>query len=748
VSKIKSVKLQKRQLLTHLLVGGILSFAIAAGTGCRREPPAPPPPAAAAAVTAPTTTASTPAPPVRRSYLDVVRANYTEFPATQPLSNLLDLEQAAHLQFSEPLYLSPAPQAELWITRPDAPPIQTVLHDAADPNADVDAHVIDRIVNFVDWMPGDSGDWKPYVVCRRDDGGYDIFWSGGQRILKRKYDYHWESAFAWNRLTVEPTTGGISIVDLTGATEEAHYEFAPAPNALPVVPQALTDLQGIVAWTSWDARVPGSGEAARFVDGKWSALTAHNGWPGKLVHVVPLLDGSALQLLGSQNKGVRLAVTTLEKVNVDEARISALVDQLNDTEETKRVDAYEQLTRYGPGIWPILEKLAPDQPPEAADRLAELLRDKTEPTLGGMKLLGGKSLTVADRLADGGVIFYAPDGVSIPNPGGEAETQQPAWISVRPGEPIALLPEALTVDLTPETSRIWAIGDEWIVRSNVQGPRQFVGSGFVDLLRKDETAFDDLVGIDHRGRWVFREHTDNLPAKNGAAGKFLIIDPALPDPTPRLPGWTFTTADSVGWDKDGWPVVKRGAAFALMETDWRLMDPKEKILSGAEDAATEASNPSRTTTPATIPATRATSAKEELGPVILTAPDGTRYYDGRTSLRAIDNAGQETTWSLPAAGNGKATPHLIRTADGRLYLLNQGGRILRVRPTPAKKAPFEIEATFTHDVPDTDNPSRVWLDPGGRIDIEWGNHLTVFFPKGYIPRQIAEKMESGGAGAP
>ena len=335
-----------------------------------------------------------------------MRANYREFPATQPLSDLLDLDQAAHLVLNDPLYLSPEPRAELWITRPDAPPIKTVLKEAADPAADIDTHVIDRRVSFVDWMPTDSGNWKPYVLCRRDDGDYDIFWPEGQGVLKSRYEYHWESAFAWNRMTVVPTVGGVSILDLTGGTPESHYEFPTAPGAFPIVPQALTDLQGIVAWTSWTGG-PESGVAARFVDGKWIALTAENGWPGKLVHVVPLLDGSALELLGSQHKGIRLAVTTLEKVAVDEAKIFWLVDQLNDSEEHRRVDAYEQLTQYGPGIWPLLEKLAADQPPEAAERLAQLLRDKTEPTLGGMKLLGGKSLTVADRMGDGGVIFYA-----------------------------------------------------------------------------------------------------------------------------------------------------------------------------------------------------------------------------------------------------------------------------------------------------------------------------------------------------
>ena len=722
-----------------LLATAIVIFT-ACDICCRRRPKSPPQTAAATlTTTAPVgTTLPTTGPALRHTYLDVVKANYSDFPATQPLTDILDLAQAAHLHFSEPLYLSPYPRAELWITRPDAPPIDTVLREAADASASTDAHVINREVAFVDWIPADSGNWSPYVVCKAD-GGFEVSWATGHALFKGHYDYRWDSAFAWNRLVVVPTTGGVSILDLTGETPEAHYEFASVSGSASIVPQAQTDLQGIIAWTPWDAHVAGSGEAARFVNGKWSTLTAENGWPGKLVHVVPLLDGSALQLLGSDN-GVHLAVTTLEKVDVNEREISALVDQLNDAEAAKRVDAYEQLTRYGPGIWPILEKLAPDQPPEAAERLEQLLQDKTGPTLGGMKLLGTRSLAVANRLADGGVVFYAADGVSIPNPGGEAEVRTPAWICVRPGEPIALLPPLLTADLKPGASHIWAIGDEWIVWSELRGVERFVGSGFVGLLHKNEAAYDELVGIDRRGRWILRKSSTRRVPHEAGGQDFLVIDPTLPDPTPRLPAWTFTTADSVGWDKDGWPVVKRGAAFALMETDWRLVDPKEKIFKGAADAAATTSQPA--TAPSTMPA-----KAQNPGECILIAPNGTRYYDGQTLLRSIDHEGKETVWPLPAIATGHAKVHLVRTSDGRLFLFNQGGRILRIRSTTAGNEPFQIEATFTRDVPDTNTPDRMWLDPAGRIDIEWDNRLTILFADGYIPRQIAEKMESA-ANAP
>jgi hypothetical protein len=666
----------------------------------------------------------------------------------------------------------------MWITRPDAPPMDEVLRDAVDPQKDIEAHVVDRQVLFVDWVSGDSGDWKPIVVCKASDAADDLFSLAGKSVLPKRYDYHWSSAFAWNQLVIVPTSGGISVLDLTGATPEAHFDFASSPGVMPIVPQAVADLQGILAWTPWDAHHPSGGEAARFLDGKWVPLNTQAGWPGRLVHVVPLLDGSALQLLGTDSGEVKLAVATLDKVDVVETRIAALVDQLNDPDEAKRTDAYEQLTRYGPGIWPTLEKLAPDQPPEAAERLQRLLHDKIEPSLGGMKLLGGKTLTVADRLMDGGVIFYAPDGVEIPDCDGNATAQTPAWISVRPGEPIELLPPTMVADLTPETQRIWAVGDDWVVRSAADGPQRFVGNGFVTLLRKDESAFDELVGIDRRGRWVFRKSSPatapSPETAETAPSTTLVIDPTLPDPMPRLPAWVFTTADSVGWDKSGWPVVKRVSSYALMETDWRLLDNVQRFYTGVADAtAADAMQVTGTTTapstspnhpaapvatsaPASAPAVSGSTAATlpttlpatapSLGPPILSASDGTHYYDGQNTLRALDANGHQILWPLPAVATGTAPAHLVQTADSRLYLFNQGGRILRIHPTPGQAEPFEIEATFTRDVPDTDHLTRMWLDPAGRIDVEWDNRLAIFFPAGYIPRPIAEKMLNPAGG--
>lgn len=685
--------------------------------GCRRQPSAPVP-ASQPAIAAVQTALPPPPPPapIIDTYMRLLKADYRDFPATQPLKEVLDLPQAAHLDLKEPIYLAGPPNPELWITRSDAPPIDRVLHEAIDPKMEIDCHILRERVAFVHWMPQDAGPWLPYVVCRRDDGGFRVFWPGGHADLQRS-DYCWSCASSWNERVIAPTSDGISILSFSPTVAESHQTLQPAADRAAPIPQALLDTEGVLAWSPWDAKHPGSGHAARFVADKWIDLS-QAGWSGHIVHLVPLLDGSVLQLLATADGGVRLAVASLTHVQVDKNQISQLVDTLSDPDPDKRTDAYAQLTRYGPGIWPTLERLGANQPPEGQMRIQQLLSEKTQPTLGGMSLLGKKTLQIAARLADGGVVFYADDGVSIPTPDGTPTATMPAWISVRPGRPIQLLPQIMTIDLKPKVSHLWAFGDEWIVSVPGRGPCRFFGNGLMPLLRPDETEFTELLGIDHHGRWVLR--TD------GAPPTFLIIDPMLPDPTPRLPVWQFAAAATVGWDKGNWPVVKHDSAYALGASDWRLLDSKEEILTRVNDI-------SRTTKPAGEPP-------------LLVAPDGTRYFDGLMNLRCVDAAGHQTLWPLPAAANGRGPATLIRTADGLLYLFNEPGRVLRIRPTPGSTETFRLEATFTHRIPLADHPTRIWLDPAGRIAVEWSNHLALLFPRGFIPPAIAEKMQPGDDG--
>src|SRR5205814_3300816 len=128
-------------------------------------------------------------------------------------------------------------------------------------------------------------------------------------------------------------------------------------------------------------------------------------------------------------------------------------------------------------------------------------------SLGGRNLVDGK-MRVADRFADGGVLFYAQAGVSIVRENRPPLIISPAWISIRPGRAIELLEPVLTRDASPDKQHFFAFGDEWIVSDPVQGPHRLLGNHLEPLLHKDEAAFAHVAGVDRRGRWLSRKSAD------------------------------------------------------------------------------------------------------------------------------------------------------------------------------------------------------------------------------------------------
>ncbi|MDB5305637.1 MAG: hypothetical protein JWM97_3186 [Phycisphaerales bacterium] len=769
-------------VLLTILVGGALGYRSWSSRHKRTEvTPTPGAPAVATSKPAADVPATKPAEPiVPHTVLDIVRSAYPDFPTTQPLGVPLDVSQAAHLMLREPAYLGGGIRQELWITRPDAPPTEQVLKDAVDGKQDVDAHVTRERVAFVHWMPDNAGIWPPYLVCPRSDGTYEVVSAAfGRRPLPVRRDYRWEHAISWDEKVVVPSASGVSVFRFAPDVSESYHELmdpspATAAGAAPVLaePRALLDASGLMAWIPWENGKTGSRGAGHYVDakggGKWTALSPDSGWPEKILHMVPLLDGTVLVMSVNDAGAVQVGFNTLEHATVNEEQVAKLVDALSETDEKKRKEAYDQLSQYGSGIWPVLEKLMNDQPPEAQARLRQLLKQKAVPTLNGMGLLGDKSLKLAARLSDGGTVFYAEHGVSIPNPqdpDAGPDFHTPAWISIRPGRPIELLPPVLTEDLIPGKSRLYAVGNDWIITNDARGPRRFVGNGFVTLLRKSEHGFSDFIGMDRRGRWIFRKPvadpsaTAPATAPSDAAPVTLIVDPTLPDPIPRLPVWVFKTAETVGWDKAGWPVTKRGGAYTLHEEGWQVVDEKEEIFTRPDQVppitdptATTATAPSTEPAPTTAPgpttAPQATATAPSTAPattpadpsLLLIDKEGNHYFGGLTDLRIVTRFGKESVWPLPPSANGPGPVYLVRTESGRLFLFNAPGRVLRIKPTPGEAQPYKVEKAFTHNIPTVDHPTRIWLDPADRIIMAWENQLAIFFPAGYIPPAIAEKM--------
>jgi hypothetical protein len=68
---------------------------------------------------------------------------------------------------------------------------------------------------------------------------------------------------------------------------------------------------------------------------------------------------------------------------------------------------------------------------------------------------------------------------------------------------------------------------------------------------------------------------------------------------------------------------------------------------------------------------------------------------------------------------------------------------LRIKATADSPQPFILEATFTHRIPDTPSPTRIWLDPADRIVFAYeGNRLAILFPPGRIPSSILGLMSA------
>ena len=364
-------------------------------------------------------------------------------------------------------------------------------------------------------------------------------------------------------------------------------------------------LRGLLAWIPADNAPNVNTTVARFVDGQWTKLNPSD-WPGTIIHLVPMLDGSVLQIRrGDDPQTVQLTIQPLDSPAIDENQIDALVQQLDDPDPDKRTDAFERLTQFGPGIFPILEKLEPNVPPEIQPRVDQLLEGRLRTKLGGMEIIDDL-LTVFTRLPDGGAVFNAPHGVIIQTERGTSQLINPAYLVLRPGSIVQLLPSGLTRQLTADM-QLTACHDEWIAARPQIGPMRFLPPDqLTPLLRPSELNFTKLVGIDSRGRWVFRPADAEQPS--------LILDPTLPDPTPRLAIWLIDTGKEVGWNAAGWPVVRRGAdRWMLSDKDWELLSPGDTMFTNPPPP----------------------------DPILFTDAIGNQYSDGRSTLTIRRPSGRQ-----------------------------------------------------------------------------------------------------------
>lgn len=690
------------------------------------------------------TTAPVAAPP--STFIDIVKAAYPKLPATRPMATALPLADAARLVLSEPIYMGPSWRADLWITRPDAPPVQEAFHAASDPQADAQVFVVRDEVVFAHWNLTEFGQWQVRPVVRVEDG-YALLTITGRQPLPKRPDYLWDRAVSVDARLIVPTSTGVCAFSFEPRLQEQFFDLRdPAIAEQPVSsPLTMYDGAGLLAWLPWDRGKPG-GRAARYVDGQWVDLSKNPAWQGKFLQLLPLRDGSVLQL-GQADAGgskVKLSLTSLQQAPVSEAEVASLVVQLSDADREVRESAFAALGQFGPGIHPQLQRLVDKQPPEGRARLRQLLRKSSRPLLGSYTLVGDE-LELVSRQADGAAVFYANQGVSVLGDDGTPVVEAPAWIAIRPGRPVEMLPKLMTSELNPHTVQLYSTIDGWVAQRQGNPPAWWIGNNFLDLLQSQDKAYSQFLGRDRRGRWLFRKAASSSttgPAADG--GGTLIIDPTLPDPEPRLPAWIYKNAAAVGWDKDGWPVATyQEANWILGEDGWKKMEDGAAMIKTPPAPKPSAALPATgrsTTGPATMPATTRTRPSADL---ILELPDTTQYYDGKGRLLVESADGRLIDWPLPPVATGPGPVTLIRDVEGRLFLFNQPGRVLRIKQTPDSPDPFEIEATFSKGVPSSfADVSRIWLDPAGRIVIANGNALSILFPQGFIPPKLRELIDT------
>jgi hypothetical protein len=578
------------------------------------------------------------------------------------------------------------------------------------------------------------------------------------------------------------TVGGPS------TTAEPQFAFAPG-GLLAWLPPDGGGPNGEAKATAATAPADAAPSVARFVGGAWHPLAADAGWPARPVHLIPLRDGSVTELL-ADGAGLRLAFNVLPAApgadaggvngdsgngGVDPAAVRALLYKLADGDPKVREEVFAQLADFGPGLLPVLRGIPErDLPPQARAAVRGLLRNQALPMLGGLGVRG-EHLRVAARLRDGGILLYTADGVAVPNPDGDEPLREaPAWIAARPGLSVGVLPPALTQDATPDKPQVDVVGGRWVATTDARGPRLFGANLFRTLLRPADAEFTHVVGVDRRGRWLFRRPADVAAAANAGLARpvaaprpvsTLIVDPTLPDFTPRLPAWVFdnSAADAaavnappagngppagdgaVGWDKDGWPAAREGNAdLRLLETGWAPLPDGSQLLTEvpAVDVPVEPTT-APAHPPATTIATRPTTAganPSPAGPPLYVDPRGLRYFDGVNGLTCVAPDGTRTDWPLSGPAVGQAPAKLVGTPDGLLFLFNQPGRVLRIRPTPGEAQPFVVERTFTRNIPSGEPPKRIWLDPAGRIVLALDRKLVILFPSGHVPEAIRAKM--------
>ncbi|HEY1921350.1 MAG TPA: hypothetical protein VGG44_01185, partial [Tepidisphaeraceae bacterium] len=122
-------------------VGLVLLFGKPVNSPVAIAPPTTPPATRVSIATIPSTQ-----PVAIQTYGQLLHADLRNYPDTRPWAVPVDLNDAAHIILQEPTYV--CSRGDLWITRPDADPLATVLARAANESE----HIVDRPIEYIIWQ--------------------------------------------------------------------------------------------------------------------------------------------------------------------------------------------------------------------------------------------------------------------------------------------------------------------------------------------------------------------------------------------------------------------------------------------------------------------------------------------------------------------------------------------------------------------------------------------------------------------
>ncbi|MFN4241876.1 MAG: hypothetical protein ACK4PI_01415 [Tepidisphaerales bacterium] len=546
-------------------------------------------------------------------------------------------------------------------------------------------HIVSTVVRFVHWQRDDRGRWWAEVVHGPTDG--ELVWQtarGATRLARR--DYRWACALRDREgRWLVPTSQGVAVLERAGdSAGESHHDLPDGRTDVVLVPTPTA----VYAFRPWDNGRRGSTNVHRWnpVAGTWSVWSAEDGGPQRVVHLFLLGDGAILSLSAGDDAGLDVS-TILEPATRDaerDARIRALVGQLGNPSADVRRAARDELSRMGPSAWPVLEAELGRHAPPTDQTVRRLLARRLRPTVGLFELFPGP-VTVLARGADGSLALACYGGVRWFE---EAEDsfRSPAVLVVRPNLRAELMPERFLERRAIEDLRLTLLPGEVLHTDPEQGLLRWMGNHFAPLLPPPRwTGYRVWLGTDREKRWLFA---------TAEGDRFLLLDPGRLDPTPRLPAWPIRIdGGRTGWDDAGHAVIERGGHA------WRL---------------------------------------EARGWAPLTPPGRLRTHD--------DDPAAAWLAGWPQGGDARPVIGVVRVGENRVLVLKPGVVVRMSRPKA--DGPWTEDARFTEQIPER-AVRRFWADPFGRACIAHGEgELTVLFPGGFVPPELAVLMTrpSGGAG--